>query len=170
MEQLDTQPWYQQFWPWALMSLPAIAVVGCMITIVLAIRSNDGLVQDNYYKEGLAINQAFDRDDRATALKLAADVLINPEKKLVEVRLSHAINNDVLELSLVHATIAHRDQLIQLKKVEPGIYRGSIESLSKGKWYTDLQPPNKEWRLTSSMDSSKLFLHLTPKSHLQAKQ
>ena len=33
----DTKPWYKQFWPWFLMSLPASVVVASMITIGIAI-------------------------------------------------------------------------------------------------------------------------------------
>ena len=29
------QPWWQQRWPWFLMAGPALAIVGCAITIVL---------------------------------------------------------------------------------------------------------------------------------------
>ena len=53
---LDTLPWYRQFWPWVLISIPATTVVACMVMISLAVMSDDGLVSDNYYREGLAIN------------------------------------------------------------------------------------------------------------------
>ena len=36
---VDTTPWYRQRWPWLVMLPPAVAVVGCIITIPLAIRS-----------------------------------------------------------------------------------------------------------------------------------
>lgn len=37
----DTQPWYKEPWPWILMSGPAIAVVGCIVTIYLAVANYD---------------------------------------------------------------------------------------------------------------------------------
>lgn len=30
-------PWYRQFWPWMVFSLPASAVAGCLVTIWLAV-------------------------------------------------------------------------------------------------------------------------------------
>ena len=51
------RPWYQQAWPWFLISLPASAVIGGIITLMLAVNSPNALVVDDYYKEGLAINQ-----------------------------------------------------------------------------------------------------------------
>lgn len=53
---MDVQPWYRQPWPWFLIALPAIAVVGCIATMILAIRTNDAVVAD-YYQRGLDINK-----------------------------------------------------------------------------------------------------------------
>ena len=39
------------------MAGPAVVIVAGFITAWLAIESNDGLVDDNYYKVGLSVNQ-----------------------------------------------------------------------------------------------------------------
>ena len=57
-----TKPWYREPWPWLLMSGPAIVVVAGIITTVLAVRTHDGLVVDDYYKQGLAVNKDLSRD------------------------------------------------------------------------------------------------------------
>ena len=58
----DGRPWYREPWPWILMTGPAIVVVAGFTTAFLAVKSNDGLVEDDYYKQGLEINQTLDRD------------------------------------------------------------------------------------------------------------
>ena len=40
----DTLPWYKQFWPWFLISLPLSVVIASIVTINIAITTNDGLV------------------------------------------------------------------------------------------------------------------------------
>ncbi len=159
---LDTQPWYRQFWPWALIALPTITVIGCMITIVLAIRSNDGLVRDDYYKDGLAINKTFARGEKAAAMGLGADVVINPDDKKVEVRFNQDIGEDTITLNLVYATKAGLDQSIPVKRVTPTIYRGKIESLHSGKWHVEIEPGDQKWRLTGVMQGSSHFLRIEP--------
>ena len=62
-DDLDTEPWYRQFWPWALIALPLATVLACTATILIAIHTDDGLVSDDYYKEGLSINRRM-REDR----------------------------------------------------------------------------------------------------------
>jgi hypothetical protein len=72
-------PWYKQGWPWFLIALPATAVVAGTITMVIAVRTWDGLVVDDYYKEGKAIVQTIERTERARELGLKALVQIRSE-------------------------------------------------------------------------------------------
>ena len=60
-------PCYRHRWPWLLMLGPFIVVVAAAVTVYLAVISNDGLVDGDYYKQGLAINQTTARDQSAPA-------------------------------------------------------------------------------------------------------
>ncbi|WP_404991230.1 hypothetical protein [Cupriavidus pauculus] len=42
----QAKPWYKEPWPWILMSGPLLAIVGCGITIWLAIAHADVPVSD----------------------------------------------------------------------------------------------------------------------------
>ncbi len=74
-----TEPWYRQRWPWLLMLPPLAAVIGGIVTIVLAVRSDDGMVAADYYKRGLAINAELSRSRRAAELGLSAAVSASGE-------------------------------------------------------------------------------------------
>ena len=78
-------PWYRQRWPWLLMLGPAIVVVAGIVTAVIAIETDDGLVADDYYKRGLAINQTLERAARTAALGLTATVDIAADGVVVVV-------------------------------------------------------------------------------------
>ena len=57
-EQEASKPWYKQMWPWLLISGPAIAAIGCVITIYLAINLYaDKPVRDGVLKCGLKVEQ-----------------------------------------------------------------------------------------------------------------
>ena len=64
-------PWYRQGWPWFLIALPATAVVGGIITAILAVRGFDGPVVADYYKQGLAINEEVARAQLARELAIS---------------------------------------------------------------------------------------------------
>lgn len=51
-------PWWREPWPWILMAGPAIAVVGCIITIVLAMQNfSDQTIDDGAVKRGLVVSK-----------------------------------------------------------------------------------------------------------------
>ncbi|WP_322998087.1 FixH family protein [Castellaniella sp.] len=56
-EQLsEGRPWWRHRWPWFLLLGPAVAVVGCVITIVLAVQSyGDQEIQDGGQRQGLVV-------------------------------------------------------------------------------------------------------------------
>jgi len=59
MNELETmKPWWKQLWPWLLISGPAVAMIGCIITIYLAINLHaDKPLRDGVVKQGLKVEQ-----------------------------------------------------------------------------------------------------------------
>jgi hypothetical protein len=52
------------------MAGPAAVVVAGVVTAWIAVSTHDGLVADDYYKQGLAVNQKLARVDAAAAMGL----------------------------------------------------------------------------------------------------
>jgi hypothetical protein len=42
VEQPPLKPWWREPWPWILMAGPAVTVVGCLVTLALALNSPGG--------------------------------------------------------------------------------------------------------------------------------
>ena len=56
-EELPCRPWWREPWPWLLMLGPALAVVGCIITIFLAFQNyEDQTIRDGGIKNGLHVS------------------------------------------------------------------------------------------------------------------
>jgi hypothetical protein len=57
-EQETMKPWWKQLWPWLLISGPAVAMIGCIITIYLAINLHaDKPLREGVVKQGLKVEQ-----------------------------------------------------------------------------------------------------------------
>lgn len=60
-ENMDTTrptPWWREPWPWILMAGPALAIVGCVITIVLAFNNfSDQAIVVGGMKRGLVVEE-----------------------------------------------------------------------------------------------------------------
>ena len=119
-----------------------------MLMIYSAITSENSLVSDNYYKDGLAINQSLSMDQKAQDLNLSAILKFN-EKGRVTAVLSGDLTTQppFLTLKLLHPTLDGRD--IQVKLLpEPGnTYSTLLESPLKGRWYIDIIAHDSIWRL-----------------------
>ena len=157
-------PWYRQLWPWLLMLMPGIALVGGVATYYLAATTNNALVVDDYYREGKAINRQLARDALARQLGLKATLVRGPAG---EVRIDLAGNAQALlppalRLKVVHATRADQDQTFDLRLVAPGRYASTQGMLPiDGRWNLLLEDPAGSWRLTTSVSSFGQAIPLT---------
>lgn len=143
-------PWYKQRWPWILMAGPAVVVVAGVVTLWLAISSNDGLVSDDYYKEGLAVNQQLKRDLGASQLGLQADVMRSGQKLRLLIQLGAGSRDglpEVITLKFTHPTRAGHDQNIKMSSQGGGLYSGEFPVDLSGRWIVSLEDPAGQWRL-----------------------
>ncbi len=152
MQQTDAQefrPWHRQAWPWFLISLPASAVVGGIITLILAINSPNALVVDDYYKEGLAINQEKRR--LATADEMGVTGLLRSDGKRLTLSLSSQppVTAALLTLNIVHSTRAELDRELTLHRMADGKYAAELPVLPPGSWYLRLQADDASWQIRS---------------------
>ena len=162
-DNLLAKAWYREPWPWLLMAGPAIVIVAGFYTLWLAVRSDDGLVADDYYKRGLAINQTLLRAQRAEQLTLAARVEPGVDGAQVRVTVTGgAALPPALRLRLVHPTQAVADQLIELHAVLPGVYEGMRVAAPAGRRVMMLEDAARTWRLAGEAANSAQAVVLTP--------
>lgn len=154
------QPWYRQFWFWFVFG-PLIFIIGlCVFTVSLAFRYSDDVVTDNYYKDGVMINQVLQQDDRAIALKLKAKLRF--DKSVGEVFVSIANGEDLppqLTLYMDHPVKKTMDQQVLLQQIGPGEYRADLSSPPEFSWYLVLVPGSDrkqaEWSLSGDINFAK---------------
>ncbi|MCC7215960.1 MAG: FixH family protein [Burkholderiales bacterium] len=142
-------PWYRHRWPWLLMAGPFIVVVAGFATLWLAVASDDGLVADDYYKRGLAINRTLERTQRAAALGLEAVVDVDAAGA-ARVTLAAASGErsglpTAVRLLVVHPTRAGQDRRADLVVGPDRAYVGRIEPLPAGRWLVSVE--SDDWRL-----------------------
>ena len=146
----EIPPWYKEPWPWILMAGPVIVVFAGVWTAWLAISTSDGLVDDDYYKQGLAINQSIHRDSVASEAALSAEIMLGVDQKQLRLvfKSSGALPMpEKLFLRLSHPTRAGFDQAIELKQQSDSLYVGYLATSLSGRWKLTLDDPSKAWRL-----------------------
>ncbi len=158
------KPWYRQFWFWFVFSPLIYIMIMCSITVTIALKGADDVIIDNYYKEGRMINQTLEQDKRAQALGLSGNLSF--DRTTGEVML--AITNPPADASLMpeqmlllmgHPVKAAKDQLISLRAIAPGQYRGELVAEPEFSWYLTLYPisdiaqrNDAPWTLSGGID------------------
>jgi hypothetical protein len=158
----DARPWHREPWPWILFGLPGIVVVASFATLWLAVRSDDGVVAADYYKQGLSINAELGRVRRAADLGLVAEVEFNglASGDRVQVRLSSEGSlpqEAALRLKLIHPGHGGADRTVTLARLSSagnraeyvGQFNTDAVNSQSVAWLVSLE--TQTWRLDGQM-------------------
>ncbi len=167
-EELENQPWYRNPMVWLVISLPMTAVIAGITTIFIAANTEDGLVVDDYYKQGLAINEVIGHDRMAKELGLRAFVDANSQTGEIRLELSSAAAFEPppeLTFKLIHRTLSGQDQITSLSRIGgKAVYKGFIKPpINEGRWTIQILEEQK-WRLKQNFTTRKaehILLNIT---------
>ncbi len=147
----QSKPWYKYPLVWMMVLIPFTAVIMGVVMIWLAVDTDDGLVADDYYKQGLEINRVILRDKKAAELGLSAVIKFDNNNRVI-----HLIFNkgalasfpDTLQLSFQHATRANSDVSVIMNHGINNQYIGNIkEALTEGIWYFEVI--DNDWKISA---------------------
>ena len=141
------KPWYRQFWFWFVFGPLIFIIIMCGFTVSIALKGADDVIIDNYYKEGRMINQTLEQDRRAHELGLMGNLGFDRTSGEVILKIANpptdpALMPEEMLLLMGHPVKAAKDQLISLKYVSPGYYRGELLAKPEYSWYLTLYPVN----------------------------
>lgn len=147
--------WYQNPYVWLVIAFPLTAVIAGLITIRIAVVSDDGLVTDDYYKKGLEINRVLERDNISKQAGLVAT--INLDKQSNKVKLLLSANNDFnfpseIQVSFLNKTRKGFDQKLLATYKNNGLYEAELPELIRGNWYVQIE--TDDWRLVNSLTTN----------------
>ena len=145
----QSQRWFAEPMMLLVVGIPLTSVIVSFIFLFVAIRSFDGVVEDDYYRQGKEINRLLMRDDTARRLQLNAAITIGAERISVVMSAAQTLDwPSGLTLRLMHPTRDGRDLALQLEKdndARAQIYRANIPLFETGDWIVQIETPT--WRL-----------------------
>lgn len=149
---LQPRSWYREPLVWMLIAIPLTAVIVGLTMLVIANRTHDGLVVDDYYKKGKEINMVLARDQAAARRGLRGDGHLNAAAQSVELNLTAAAAESLPEeirLRWLHATRSGHDRDQLLMRGPRGRYAAAFPDLAPGHWYVQVEA--LDWRLQGSL-------------------
>lgn len=140
-------PWYKEPICW-LAFAPALAGVGVGLTLlIVGILNYDGVVHDDYYKEGRGINQSFERDRVSREMELNAQLRFTPDQLQLDLSGQLSDYPEQLVVLMENPTRSALDFSIPLQHLQGGRYLGHLPQHPENKWDIRLYGPEREWRL-----------------------
>ena len=160
MSATGSNVWYRNPLVWMMIAFPAWSVIAGISTVVVAFQVFDGVVVDDYYARGKAINVVIERDVAALRRGLAAVVHLAPARSAAGTSAGTEITAAVtaldvdrlpavLKLALLHSTRGGVDAHVDLVRTAPGAYRADLPALAPGKYY--LQVEAEDWRIVGAL-------------------
>ncbi len=151
-----SKPWHKYPLVWMMLSIPFSAVIMGGVMLWLAIDTDDGLVADDYYKQGMEINDVISLDKKATALQLNAIIKFSSNGDVINLEFDKGLMEnypDTLQLNFQHATRANSDVMVKLNHGIGASYIGHLkETISQGIWYFEISDKSREdadWKLNA---------------------
>ena len=152
MESTMPQPWYKHPYVWMLISIPLLAVVYGIGMAVVAVETDDGLVNDDYYTYGKHINRVIERDLAAAEHGLSANIVMDYTHGTMTAVLASKpgyVIPDQIHTELSHATRAGFDQTLSLQRTPQGNYFSALPTLPQGHWIVQLSAD--DWRINGNL-------------------
>lgn len=145
--QSPVRPWYKEPYVWMLIGFPTSSVLICTLLITLAVNNKDSLVRDNYYKDGLAINQELQWDRKAVAMDVRLQLTVTGN--MAEIKILNTRNElpSTLTLKLSHPTLVGKDRDALLQLTHDKIYQGFIEEVEETRFYVQIESLEQSWRV-----------------------
>jgi hypothetical protein len=136
------------------MAGPFVVIIASLASAWMAVKSDDGVVAEDYYKQGLSINQRLKRMAPDPERQLGATVTVTArgEVRVLMEGLVEAPKN--LRLKLAHPATATRDEIVILRPGPDGDYVGTLPEQTPGRWIITLE--SSTWRLPTTTVAGRL--------------
>lgn len=155
-------PWYRNRWFWLVAAPPIAAVIGGLLTVLIAVRNADSLVVDDYARIGRAFDLDQSRDRRARALGVTATLRVDAPSGTVALSI-RGVPAQAVDLRLIHPTDATGDRQIRLTPGADDRYAGNLGRLDAIRHHVEIASPDQGWRLRGELPASAGELQLAPR-------
>ncbi|MFN9771303.1 MAG: FixH family protein [Burkholderiales bacterium] len=140
-------PWREPLF-WLVWGIPALTVVAGIVTWWIAAQRADSNVAEDWYKRGMAINRSLERESRAQALGLRAELALSGEHDL-RLRLDGDTAGlpPAVTVVLTHPVRAEQDRHLTLDRQADGSYRTVSPQVGAGSWTVSIEA--QDWRIAA---------------------
>jgi uncharacterized protein len=150
----DTRPWYREPWPWLLTAGPLVVVIASLTSAWIAVKSDDGVLAQDYYKQGLRINETLKRLGPDPERRLGATITVAAGGEVRAHVEGLATAPQSLRLTLARPVTGGQPEVVTLAQGADGDYTGALREQVQGRWILTLQ--SADWQLPTTTGVGRL--------------
>jgi hypothetical protein len=140
-----SRPAWREPLVWLVFGIPGLTVIAGLATWWLAAQRADSNVAEDWYRQGLTINRALERENRAQAQHIHARLELRPNQTLIATLFAPAPLPTSLSVTLIHPVRAEEDVRVVLSLHPDGVYRVVDPRITPGRWSVSLE--TQDWRV-----------------------
>ncbi len=159
-ETMKQTHWYQSPIGWFIFFVILATITSGVLMITISSIDPDDIVVDDYYKQGLAINQSKARNTRAHRLGIKAGFIHTTKGVRVSVTGLGETHNVPLRLYLQHPTRRRHDRQFRIP-CRKGSCGTVITGIRNGRYYYAIEPSDRHWRLSGRLHLKGASLQAT---------
>lgn len=114
---MKASSWYEEPWLWFIVGIVLTAMAWGGFLLATAIRHQDGVVIDDYYKHGKTVNISTLRQQNAERFGMEATIIFQPNTVVLSLYGDMEQRPERLTLLLISPVDANADQRIELEKI-----------------------------------------------------
>lgn len=142
------RPAWREPMVWMVVGIPAATIVAGLFTWWIAAQRADSNVAEDWYKRGLAINRSLERESKAQALGLRAELSVPAEHDLrLRLQGPAVAMPATVSVTLTHPVRAERDRRLLLDRQADGSYRIVAPQVEPGHWGLAIEA--QDWRIAA---------------------
>jgi uncharacterized protein len=160
----DKKPWYRHRWGLFVFGAPMVAAIASLGMVYISLHHADQMVDDNYYRDGLAINRDLAQIEKGKALGAMAAIRFNDEHVYVMLHTTDKTIFDDMQIAMLHPVEKDLDVHVALHSVGNERYEGDLPApLQKQKWYLRVSSASGGWQVKGQIDMAQTMrIHLMP--------
>ncbi|MBE0385538.1 hypothetical protein PLUTE_a4130 [Pseudoalteromonas luteoviolacea DSM 6061] len=121
------------------------------------------MVVDDYYKKGKAINLELSKFNKAKALYLHGDLLVENDRVSFNFTKGDHSKVNALKVSFYHRTIKEYDFSLTLLANASGTFTGLLEKAHQGAFTVFIEPMDSSWKMKENLQlPSESSVSITP--------
>lgn len=155
METIKPNPWYREPWPWVILGILGLGVTSGLSILTIGLSNPPQIVTGDFALLGKAVVDTHVRTDRARALGLDGEVIMNGDQIALNLKAEDfTVLPEHLLIQFQHPARSELDTTTLLLRQTDGTYTGALAAVPHERARVIVSDPQQTWWLAGRLSAN----------------